>query len=77
MKSLPLRTTLLEQIDGVRLYRDDLERILGLFKAAGLAVTISDDAFQFDSLVLLSQVETVVHDCQVPYTCEAAESIDA
>ena len=28
-------------------------------------------------LVLLSQVGKVVHDGQVPYTCEAAESMDA
>ena len=28
-------------------------------------------------LILLSQVGKVVYDSQVPYTCEAAESIDA
>ena len=35
------------------------------------------DVFGAFVLILLSQVGKVVYDSQVPYTCEAAESIDA
>jgi hypothetical protein len=37
-------------MDGVRLYRDDVERILGLLAGAGLEVKIKDDSFEYSSL---------------------------
>ena len=49
MKARPPRTSVSEHIEGVRLYLEDLEELLGLLTASGLSVRISDDAFDYDS----------------------------
>jgi hypothetical protein len=37
-------------MDGVRLYRDDVEQIFSLLEGAGLEVKIKDDSFEYTSL---------------------------
>lgn len=50
VKPLPASSTIRVDMDGVRLYRDDVERILGLLAGAGLDVKIKDDSFEYSSL---------------------------
>ena len=50
MKPLPSSKDFYAFFGGVRVYRDDLERILGLMRHAGLTTTISDNTFEYESL---------------------------
>ena len=50
MKALPPSTSIHEIVEGVRLYRDDLERIIGILKESGQHVVIADSSFQYESL---------------------------
>ena len=50
MKNIPASDSVDEHLDGVRLYRDDLDRIVKLVGDAGLKVAIRDETVAFDSL---------------------------
>ena len=55
MKALPPSTNISAQFEAVRLYRDDLERVLGLLKDAGLEIRIADSRFEYESVDNLYQ----------------------
>ena len=50
MKPLPVSKDVSVYLPAVRLYRDDLERILAHMDEAELRTTINDDTFEYDSL---------------------------
>ena len=50
VKPLPASSSIHVRMAGVRLYRDDVERILSLLAGAGLEVKIKDDAYEYTSL---------------------------
>ena len=50
MEARPRSTNIHYQLESVCLYRDDLERILGLLRDAGLTITITDESFRYQSL---------------------------
>lgn len=55
MKALPASKVSHNQFTGVRLYRDDIEAIVGLMKHEGLQVVISDSRFEYESVDELSR----------------------
>lgn len=50
MKPLPRKGSSHDSFDGLRLYRDDLERLIALLRSADLKVTISDKVVEYDQL---------------------------
>lgn len=50
MKPLPASSSISVHMDGVRLYRDDVERLLGLLASARMEVKIKDDSFEYATL---------------------------
>lgn len=50
MKPLPKPSTISVYLEGIRLYRDDIEQLLGLLTDAGMEVKIKDDAFEYTTL---------------------------
>lgn len=57
MKSLPRSTNIYQQVDAVRLYRDDLERVVGLLGDAGFSITIADGSFEYESFDELQKAQ--------------------
>jgi len=57
MKAIPRSTSVHEQLVAVRLYRDDLERIVGLLRDAGLDTLVADSSFRYDSFDELQKVQ--------------------
>ena len=54
MKALPASSSLSVHLDGIRLYRDDVEQLLGLLANAGMQVKIRDNSFEYPTLDELS-----------------------
>jgi hypothetical protein len=50
MKPLPRSKNVSVFLRGVRIYRDDVERMLTSMHEAGLTIKITDDTFEYDSL---------------------------
>lgn len=50
MKAIPGPRSFSSFFLGVRIYRDDLERILELLRNADLSIIMSDDSFEYESL---------------------------
>lgn len=50
MKPLPASSSIHVNMDGVRLYRDDVERVMSLLAGAGLVIKLKDDSFEYSSL---------------------------
>ena len=50
MKPLPQSKDVFVILRGVRIYRDDLERIVAFMHEAGFSTKITDDKFEYDSL---------------------------
>lgn len=50
MKPVAASPWVSEHLKGVRLYRDDLDVVVGLLRQAGLRVRLLDEAFEYESL---------------------------
>lgn len=50
MKALPASSSLSVHLAGVRLYRDDVEQLIGLLADAGMQVKIRDNSFEYSTL---------------------------
>ena len=50
MKPLPRSASISGFYRGVRIYRDDLERIIGLLRDTNLTIKITDDSFEYETL---------------------------
>lgn len=57
MKSLAQSWYVSDVFEGVCLYRDDLERIIGLLRDGGFSIVRSDGSFQYDSIDALQKAQ--------------------